>query len=80
MTRLVDTQNMFDSKDDVRNQEVSRNGFSERASRQDYSEAECACCGANSLHALRIGHSFVEWICDICGTSIEKLLAPTSPK
>ncbi|NQW22281.1 MAG: hypothetical protein HQ475_02415 [SAR202 cluster bacterium] len=76
MTRLVDTRNMFDSDDEVKNQEVSQNGVSGRTYRQGYSEAECACCGANSLHALRIGYSFVEWVCDICGTSIEQTLAP----
>ena len=47
---------------------------SERECQANYSEADCDSCGAKSLHALNFGHSFIEWICDICGERADKPL------
>ena len=41
---------------------------------ENYAGANCESCGAKSLHALYLGYSFVEWICDICGARTETSL------
>ena len=48
--------------------------FSDRECQANYSEADCGSCGTNSLRALSIGYSFIEWICDVCGERADKPL------
>ncbi len=43
----------------------------DKACQESYARAICEPCGSKSLHALYIGYSFVEWICDICGARNE---------
>ena len=48
--------------------------ISDQECQANYSGTDCDSCGANSLHALSIGYSFIEWICDICGEKADKPL------
>ena len=50
-------------------------GISEGASLKNNGGQKCEFCGAQSLHALYLGYSFVEWICDICGARTDMSLA-----
>ena len=50
-------------------------GISEGASLINYGGEKCEFCGSQSLHALYLGYSFVEWICDICGARTDMSLA-----
>ncbi|MDA1129681.1 MAG: hypothetical protein O2913_13455, partial [Chloroflexi bacterium] len=38
---------------------------------EKYPGVVCLACGARSLHALYIGYSFVERLCEICGSGNE---------
>jgi hypothetical protein len=38
---------------------------------ENHAAAVCGACGARSLHNLYIGYSFVERLCEICGSGNE---------
>lgn len=46
-------------------------GVPDKACQENYAGAICEPCGSKSLHALYLGYSFVEWVCDICGARNE---------
>ena len=49
-------------------------GIIDRERQENGPGADCGICGARSLHALSIGYSFIEWICDICGERADRPL------